>query len=92
MLKFKYDEHKAISSLLYIAGHLIGLNDRKVKPDLHKVFKILYFADQKHLARYGRVIVGDFYIAMDHGPVPSNMYDMVKTVRGDSIYPDDRGP
>ena len=91
MLKFKFDEQKAISSLLYIAGKLISLKDRRAKPDLHKIFKVLYFADQKHLARYGRVIVGDYYIAMEHGPVPSNIYDIIKTVRGDSIYSDDRG-
>ena len=90
MLKFKFDEQKAMSIVLYIAEKLISLNDRRAKPDLHKIFKVLYFADQKHLARYGRLIVGDFYIAMDHGPVPSNIYDMIKTIRGDSIYADDR--
>jgi len=85
MLKFKFDKEKAISAILYITKALLGGVD-KIKPDLHKVFKILYFADQEHLALYGRPIVGDYYVAMEHGPVPSNTYDMVKSVRGDSAF------
>ena len=83
MLKFKFDEKKAISVILYVSR---SLQKAKIRQDLHKIFKILYFADQKHLARYGRPIIGDFYIAMDHGPVPSQIYDIIKTVRGDSIF------
>lgn len=85
MLKFKFDKEKAISAILYITNDLVK-SKNKIRPDLHKIFKILYFADQKHLALYGRPIVGDYYIAMEHGPVPSNIYDIVKTVRGDSFF------
>jgi uncharacterized phage-associated protein len=49
--------------------------------DFHKLFKILYFADQKHLVRYGRTIVNDDYIAMDYGPIPSLIYDILKGIR-----------
>lgn len=56
------------------------------KADLHKIFKILYFAEQKHLVRYGCPIVGDRYIAMKDGPVPSTIYDIVKYIRGDNNY------
>lgn len=91
MLQFRFNEEKAIASILYIARKLLQLKSMKAKPDLHKIFKILYFADQKHLARYGRPILGDFYVAMDHGPVPSSIYDIVKVVRGDSIFEDTRG-
>ncbi len=86
MIRFKFDESKAISSILYVAKKIIGLNNNKVKPDLHKIFKVLYFADQKHLARYGSPIVGDHYIAMEWGPVPSNIYDIIKAIRGDNIF------
>lgn len=54
--------------------------------DIHKVCKILYFADQKHLSKYGRTITGDTYIAMSYGPVPSNTEDMFKALRGNSYY------
>jgi len=38
----------------------------------HELFKILYFANQKHLIRYGNAIITDFY-AFQHGPVPSSL-------------------
>jgi uncharacterized phage-associated protein len=90
MLYFRFDEEKALSVILYIAKELWDPN-RKGKPDFHKIFKILYFADQKHLVRYGRPVVGDYYVAMEHGPVPSNIYDILKSVRGDSIFDDVKG-
>jgi uncharacterized phage-associated protein len=86
MIQFKFHEEKAIAALLHISKSLVSLHSPKAKPDLHKIFKIMYFADQKHLARYGRPVLGDFYVAMDHGPVPSQVYDMVKIVRGDTIF------
>lgn len=75
---FKTD--KAVHSLLYALQQLGG------KSDMHKLCKILYFADQRHLALYGRSITGDTYIAMQYGPVPSNVDDILKAVRGDSFF------
>ena len=83
MLKFKFDPDKAIAAVLYLSRKLIS---EKFKADFHKIFKILYFADRRHLALYGRPVVGDYYVAMDHGPVPSNIYDMFKAARGDSYF------
>ena len=55
--------------------------------DFHKLFKILYFADQKHLAKYGMPISGDYYKAMKDGPVPSRLYDVFQYIRdGNSWY------
>lgn len=53
---------------------------------MHKLCKILYFADQRHLSTYGRSITGDQYIAMQYGPVPSCVDDILKAVRGDSFF------
>lgn len=69
----------SINLLLYILSKLGG------KADFHKIFKILYFADQKHLSRYGSSISSDQYIAMANGPVPSMAYDIFKSLRGDSL-------
>jgi len=88
MLSFKFDQNKAITSILYISSKLIK---EDIKPDFHKIFKILYFAEQRHLAKYGRPIIGDHYIAMEHGPVASRLYDILKIVRGDSISQDTQG-
>lgn len=66
----------SLHSLLYI------LNQFDDFVDFHKVFKILYFADQKHLAAYGSSISEEKYIAMNNGPVPSTAYDILKALKG----------
>ena len=77
-----FNKEKAINAVLYIVGKL-------VRKDFHKIFKILYFSDREHLMTYGRTITGDTYIAMNDGPVPSNIYDIFKAVRGDGYFKDD---
>lgn len=76
---FKTD--KAVNAVLYIT-HKLKRND------FHKIFKVLYFADRNHISDYGRSITGDTYIAMNDGPVPSNLYDIFKSVRGDGFFKD----
>ena len=71
---------KQIHIIAFISNKLINSGE---KADLHKVFKIMYFADEKHLKIAGRTITGDRFKAMDNGPVPSNSYDILKGVRGD---------
>lgn len=46
--------------------------------DYYHIFKILYFADKDHYAKYGRRIVKDTFCALEYGPVPSNLYDAIK--------------
>lgn len=68
---------KALESVLYIASRLKN-------PDLHEVLKIRYFADKIHLSEYGFAASGDHYVAMDFGPVASNIYDLLKVARGNA--------
>jgi hypothetical protein len=75
MNNFHLNTKKAIEAIKLILSNTDG------KSDLHKVFKILYFADMAHLAEYGRPIMGDKYIAMKNGPVPSLVYDYFKFLR-----------
>lgn len=70
---FSFDEEKAVNVVLFILEKL-GEVTR------HKLAKILYFADQKHLVQFGRPILGDTYIRMPYGPVPSAVYDGIKNV------------
>ena len=81
-MHFKFNKSKAIATVLYVCKKL---REAGQEANLHKIFKVLYFADQKHLARYGRPIVGDYYVAMEHGPVPSHIYDILKAIRDGSI-------
>lgn len=47
-------------------------------PDLHTILKACYFADVTHLNAYGRPIFGASYRAMRYGPVPVQIYEMLK--------------
>lgn len=69
------DVDAAANAIAYIAG-------RVSNPSFHKVFKVLYLAEKDHLSRHGRTIVGDTYIAMKYGPVPSAIYDGLKALKG----------
>lgn len=76
-MEFAVDKEKAVEALVYVASRL-------PKVGRFHAAKILYFAEQFHLASYGRPIFGDRYIAMDNGPVPSFAYDVLKgTVRAE---------
>lgn len=81
----KYDERKALAAVLFTA-HQLQIQAPEKRADLYKLLKILYFADRKHLSRYNRAIAGDHYVAMGDGPVPSRIYDMLKSIRGDGYY------
>lgn len=50
--------------------------------DYIKLFKILYFAQQDHLVRYGKVIVDDSFRALKHGPVPTFTYKALQIAEG----------
>lgn len=44
----------------------------------YDIVKSLFVADTGHICKYGRPITYDNYVAMKHGPVPSESYDMLK--------------
>ncbi|MDR0567396.1 MAG: SocA family protein [Prevotellaceae bacterium] len=70
-----FEPKKGVEAFLYVAGWL----DSK---DIHRIFKVLYFADREHLAKYGRPITSDTYVKYPYSPVPSNIYAMVNSVKG----------
>jgi hypothetical protein len=78
-MDFTIDKVKAVEALVYVAAKL-GQVSR------FNAAKILYFADREHLRTYGRPVTGDFYVAMDNGPVPSFVYDVLKQ----AVRPADR--
>jgi uncharacterized phage-associated protein len=71
MIRFNFDESKALEALVYVAGGWPGITPFYLS-------KVLFFADRDHLRKYGRPVTGDSYIAMANGPVPSRIYDIVK--------------
>jgi uncharacterized phage-associated protein len=82
MLPVSANYEKAIAAMLYIANRL----ERR---DIHRVFKLLYFADKLHLQRYGRLIAGDEYHAFSQGPLPTHLYDYVRVARNEPAYNND---
>jgi Protein of unknown function (DUF4065) len=71
MLRFNLSEKKALEALVFVAREW-------PKITAFHAAKVFFFADKEHLNKYGRPVLGDRYIAMDHGPVPSVIYDWFK--------------
>ena len=79
-MKSLYNEKVSINAILYLLSKMNGMCD------IHKMCKMLYYADQYSLANFARSITGDTYIAMPYGPVPSNIEDGFKGLRGSHYY------
>ena len=70
------DELKLINVALYVLWKL----DAEER-DFHKILKIFWFADLKHVKEYGRTITEDAYYKMKDGPVLTLLFDIFKDVR-----------
>jgi uncharacterized phage-associated protein len=74
---------KTINQILKIKAVLLYiLKNFSEGIDYIKLFKILYFAQQEHLAKYGRPIVDESFYALKHGPVPSFSYKAFQVAEG----------
>lgn len=63
---------KIKATVLYILGQMPqGM-------DYIHLFKILYFAQQRHLVTYGMPLMEDTFCARKHGPVPTLTYKVLK--------------
>jgi len=74
MISYQFDKEKAINALLFISQNICDDNGYA---DKYATLKILYFAEKKHLANYGRLITDDKFAALKFGPVPSSSYDIL---------------
>lgn len=70
-LWFQFDADKFMQAAVYLTEQCPAMTKMKL-------FKLLFFADKKHLCEYGRPIVGGRYVAMKDGPVHSEGYDIIK--------------
>lgn len=71
-MPFQFSHRKATQALNFFA--------RQAGGSIHKLkaLKLVYFADRYHLRRFGRPVIGDEYLAMQYGPVPSNTKDIAE--------------
>ena len=81
-MPFSFSHRKATQSLNFL--------ERQAGGSIHKLkaLKLVYFADRYHLRRYGRPVIGDEYLAMEYGPVPSNTKDIAEL--GDFLGKEER--
>ena len=74
-MKENYMEIERLKAIvLYILNKVPGKS-----LDKHGLFKILYFASQKRLVKYGRAMISDFY-AFEYGPVPSALFSFINGI------------
>jgi uncharacterized phage-associated protein len=66
-----FENRKLTEMVVYILEKTGGI-------DFYHTFKILYFTELKHLAKWGSRAVPDEFCALQYGPVPSHLYDAVK--------------
>jgi uncharacterized phage-associated protein len=76
---FQYDFEKALAALVYLASKPQAVPAL----DKYKAGKLLFLADKHHLVRYGRPILGDFYRALDYGPIPQKTMDHLHSLVDD---------
>lgn len=70
-IRFKVDYEKCIEGIDFLAQNQPGITQ-------YYICKVFFFADKEHLLDWGRPISGDRFVAMEHGPVPSFVYDLLK--------------
>lgn len=58
------------------------LQQMGVAVDYIHLFKVMYFAQEEHLALYGVPIMYDTFVARKHGPVPSLTYKVLRVAEG----------
>lgn len=77
MIRFNFDWKKTIDAIEFLAQQKPGMTQ-------YYIGKLLFFADREHILDYGRPITGDRYVAMEHGPVPSAVRNLLN-----GEYPDE---
>lgn len=70
-IRFKFAAEKAFAAIHWMVSQRQSL-------DLHAALKSCYFADKTHLNEQRRPIFGATYRAMKFGPVPLEIYEMMK--------------
>lgn len=71
LLNFQPKYDKIVELLLYLAHVKRGA-------DKYQAVKFFYLADREHLLRYGRPITYERYVALEYGPVASNVKDLLE--------------
>lgn len=71
-----------IAKMIQAAGVILG-HHKSHSLGRWRLLKLMYIADREVLRQTGRPICGGQQVAMDHGPLHSEMYDAIKGGRRD---------
>lgn len=74
-VKMKPNVDRILAALFHVIKEA---HERKRIVTQYELVKTLFLADRSHLNEWGRPITFDNYTAMQHGPVPSLAYDLLK--------------
>lgn len=74
-VEMKPNAARVVAALYFIMAEAQHRGRNVTQYDL---VKTLFFADRAHLNEWGRPVTYDNYCAMEHGPVPSLAYDLLK--------------
>ncbi|QJX04100.1 Panacea domain-containing protein [Rhizobium brockwellii] len=69
------NEPRILETVVFLISEADRLGKQATQYD---IVKSIFLADRRHLNEYGRPITFDRYVAMEHGPVPSSVYDLLK--------------
>lgn len=69
-ITYRIHYEKAIEILVWLANRI-------PKIDIYHIAKIIYYAEKEHLNKYAKPIIGDTYIRMSYGQVPSGVRDLI---------------
>ncbi len=78
-IRFPFESNKAIQAVLWLLHRNNGSMDKL------QLVKLLFYADHKHLIEYGRPILGGEYFVLTHGPVCSELLDMLDGIQQSGV-------
>ncbi len=78
MIRFRFRPEKALEAVRWMLHRAAQMRDRSAALDFHTILKAAYFADKQLLNQAGRPVFGADYRAMNYGPVPVEIYEMLK--------------
>ncbi|GCA51806.1 hypothetical protein KGO5_04263 [Sinorhizobium sp. KGO-5] len=75
IVHLKPNDSRIMEAVVFLVSEADRLGKQATQYD---IVKSIFLADRRHLNEYGRPITFDRYVAMEHGPVPSNVYNLLR--------------
>lgn len=75
-IRFRFNEESATAAAALLLHREAG------RMPYLRLMKLMYLAERECLRRFGRPMIGDQYVAMEHGPVLSTVLDLIRGTPG----------